>query len=145
MLTTTYGSQIDRVNKMNANNIPISNAIRKLTSTIKWSVVDDYDMSTLEWNDTEVTRPRDVEIQAMRQQMANEQNTIEYIKLRTEGQYEPITDSNGERVLEKVTDGYPSIEHQLDLLYHDIKSGNLESGNWIAAIESVKQQFPKPE
>jgi hypothetical protein len=38
---------------------------------------------------------------------------------------------------------YPTIADQLDLLYHDIKAGNLENGNWIAAIETVKQQFPK--
>jgi hypothetical protein len=40
---------------------------------------------------------------------------------------------------------YPKIVDQLDLLYHDIKAGKLESGNWIAVIESVKHQFPKPE
>ena len=39
---------------------------------------------------------------------------------------------------------YPSIAEQLDLLYHDIKSGALDSGNWIAAIEAVKTQYPKP-
>jgi hypothetical protein len=129
---------------MNANNIPISNAIRKLTSTIKWGIVDDYDISTIEWRDTEVTRPTNAAIQAMRRQMANEQNAIEYIKLRTEGQYDPVIDDNGEKTLEKVADGYPSIAHQLDLLYHDIKANNLTNGNWIAAIETVKQQFPKP-
>jgi len=141
----TSGSQIDRANTMNANNVPISNAIRKLTSTIEWGVVDDYDMTTIEWRDTEVTRPTDAEIQSTRQQMADEQNAIEYIKLRTEGQHEPVTDANGEVVHEKVANGYPSIAHQLDLLYHDIKAGNLQTGNWIAAIEAVKQQFPKPE
>lgn len=145
MPSTTYGSQINRANTMNANNVPISNAIRKLTSTINWSVVDDYDITTIDWKDTEITRPTDAAIQAMRQQMADEQNSIEYIKLRKEGKYDPVTDDNSEIVHEKVADGYPSIEHQLDLLYHDIKAGNLESGNWIAAIETVKQQFPKPQ
>jgi hypothetical protein len=140
----TTGSQIDRVNNMNANNVPISNAIRKLTTTIKWGVVDDYDMSTIEWRDTEVTQPTDAAIQAMRQQLADEQNAIEYIKLRTEGQYDPVIDDNGEKTLEKVAEGYPSIAHQLDLLYHDIKANNLTNGNWITAIETVKQQFPKP-
>ena len=130
---------------MNANNVPISNAIRKLTSTIKWGVVNDFDISTIQWNDTEVTQPTDAEIQSVRQQIADEQNAIEYVKLRTEGQYDPVTDASGEVIHEKVANGYPSIAHQLDLLYHDIKAGNLESGNWIAAIESVKQQFPKPQ
>lgn len=138
------GSPIDRANTMNANNVPISNAIRKLTSTIEWGVVNDYDMATIEWRDTEVTRPTNEAIQAARQQIADEQNAIEYVKLRTEGQYESTTDNNGEVIQEKVADGYPSIAHQLDLLYHDIKAGNLESGNWIATIEAVKQQFPKP-
>lgn len=130
---------------MNANNIPISIALRTLTSSIEWGVVNDYDMTTIEWRDTEVSQPSLSSIQAARQQMANEQNAIEYVKLRTEGQYQPVADNNSEIVHEKVANGYPSIAHQLDLLYHDIKAGNLESGNWIAAIEAVKQQFPKPQ
>lgn len=130
---------------MNANNIPISVALRTLTSSIEWGVVNDFDINTIEWRDTEVSQPLLSSIQAARQQMANEQNATEYVKLRTEGQYQPVADNNGEIVQEKVTDGYPSITHQLDLLYHDIKAGNLESGNWIAAIEAVKQQFPKPQ
>ena len=129
---------------MNANNIPISVALRTLTSSIEWGVVNDYDMTTIEWRDTEVSQPSLSSIQAARQQMADDQNAIEYVKLRTEGQYQPVADNNGEIVHEKVANGYPSIAHQLDLLYHDIKAGNLESGNWIAAIEAVKQQFPKP-
>ena len=38
---------------------------------------------------------------------------------------------------------YPALVDQLDMLYHDIKNKNLESGNWITAIDQVKQQFPK--
>jgi hypothetical protein len=38
---------------------------------------------------------------------------------------------------------YPSISTQLDMLYHDIKNGTLESGAWIQAIEQVKTTFPK--
>jgi len=38
---------------------------------------------------------------------------------------------------------YPKIETQLDMLYHDIKNGTLESGAWIQAIEQVKTTFPK--
>lgn len=43
------------------------------------------------------------------------------------------------------SESYPAITDQLDMLYHDIKSGNLNSGNWIQSIEQVKQQYPKPE
>jgi len=40
---------------------------------------------------------------------------------------------------------YPEIKDQLDMLYNDIKSGNLENGSWIAAIDQVKQNNPKPD
>lgn len=40
---------------------------------------------------------------------------------------------------------YPSIQDQLDKLYHDIKTGNLETGSWITSIEEVKIKYPKPE
>ncbi len=39
---------------------------------------------------------------------------------------------------------YPKIADQLDMLYHDIKNGTLDSGAWIQAIEAVKTQYPKP-
>lgn len=40
---------------------------------------------------------------------------------------------------------YPDIKDQLDMLFHDIESGNLESGDWITAIRKVKADNPKPE
>jgi hypothetical protein len=40
---------------------------------------------------------------------------------------------------------YPEIKDQLDMLYHDLKSGNLNNGTWIAAIDAVKENNPKPE
>ena len=40
---------------------------------------------------------------------------------------------------------YPGWKDQLDMLYHDIKSGNLNNGTWIAAIDAVKNNNPKPE
>lgn len=40
---------------------------------------------------------------------------------------------------------YPFLQDQLDMLYHDIKSGNLENGSWIASIDKVKQENPKPD
>ena len=30
------------------------------------------------------------------------------------------------------------------MLYKDIKSGNLENGEWVNHIDSVKKEFPKP-
>jgi hypothetical protein len=40
---------------------------------------------------------------------------------------------------------YPSIQDQLDMLYHDIKNNNLNNGEWINTIEKIKQNYPKPE
>ena len=40
---------------------------------------------------------------------------------------------------------YPEIKDQLDMLYHDLKSGNLNNGAWINTIEAVKENNPKPE
>ena len=40
---------------------------------------------------------------------------------------------------------YPSIKDQLDMLYHDIESGNLSDGLWISVIKEVKNKNPKPE
>ena len=43
------------------------------------------------------------------------------------------------------TSGYPSVFDQLDMLYHDIKNGNLNtSGQWYVGITSVKTNIPKP-
>ena len=40
---------------------------------------------------------------------------------------------------------YPEIKDQLDMLYHDLKSGNLNNGTWITAIDAVKEKNPKPD
>lgn len=40
---------------------------------------------------------------------------------------------------------YPSVIEQLDMLYHDIVSGNLDNGTWIKSIKDIKNQYPKPE
>ena len=41
-------------------------------------------------------------------------------------------------------DAYPTWREQMDMLYHDIKSGNLNNGEWITAIDAVKEEHPKP-
>jgi hypothetical protein len=40
---------------------------------------------------------------------------------------------------------YGDWKDQLNLLYDDIKSGNLENGKWVQMVESVKARHPKPE
>lgn len=36
---------------------------------------------------------------------------------------------------------YPPIAAQLDMLFHDMKSG---STTWLDAVQAVKDKFPKP-
>lgn len=44
-------------------------------------------------------------------------------------------------------DGYPSVEDQLDLLWHDISAGKPLNKNsrWYKVIDGVKSKYPKPE
>ena len=40
---------------------------------------------------------------------------------------------------------YGDWKDQLNLLYDDIKSGNLENGKWVQMVEAVKAKHPKPD
>jgi hypothetical protein len=40
---------------------------------------------------------------------------------------------------------YGDWKDQFNLLYDDIKSGNLENGKWIQMIDAVKAKYPKPD
>lgn len=41
---------------------------------------------------------------------------------------------------------YPSIEEQLDQLYHDMAAGNGDkTGTWFATVKAVKDANPKPQ
>lgn len=40
---------------------------------------------------------------------------------------------------------YPEIKDQLDMLYHDIKSGEINNGEWIKSIDLIKNKYPKPK
>ena len=39
---------------------------------------------------------------------------------------------------------YPDLKDQLDMLYHDIKSGKINNGEWINTIDLIKSRNPKP-
>lgn len=100
-------------------------AIHSLVSNAKFSMTDG-DLSTLQWYDDNTSpRPTDAEIEQKAQELLVQFEQNEYQR---------------QRALE-----YPRIQDQLDMLYHDIKSGNLQNGTWVEAIEEVKNTFPKPE
>ena len=40
---------------------------------------------------------------------------------------------------------FPKMVDQLDMLYHDIKNGNLENGLWVQTIDEIKNKYPKPD
>lgn len=40
---------------------------------------------------------------------------------------------------------YPSMREQLDMLFHDIENGTLDSGTWVSKIREIKTTYPKPE
>lgn len=45
----------------------------------------------------------------------------------------------------KRNDNYPSVKDQLDMLWHDIKNGTLDtSGEFYSAIQDVKNTYQKP-
>jgi len=74
-----------------------------------------WSYSNLDWRDLNVTKPTKEAIQA------------EILRLSTEGQYK----------LDRV-EAYPSIEDQLDAIYHGGVAG------WKADIKAVKDANPKP-
>lgn len=40
---------------------------------------------------------------------------------------------------------YPSVGEQLDMLFHDIENGTLDSGTWVSRLREIKDTYPKPE
>ena len=72
----------------------------------------------LEWLDTEQTKPTEAEIKAEITRLQADFEAKQYQRDRAAA--------------------YPSIADQLDLLYHQGYDG------WKAAIDAVKQEYPKP-
>lgn len=40
---------------------------------------------------------------------------------------------------------YGSWQEQFEMLYDDIKSDNLENGEWVKRIDEIKEKYPKPD
>ena len=92
-----------------------ANALVSIRPNAKWVYVN----GELEWQDTEQTQPTDAEIQAEVSRLQAERDDNQYQRDRASE--------------------YPSIEDQLDDLYHNGVEG------WKANIKAVKDAHPKGE
>lgn len=97
----------------------ITEAIGSLYPTCKWTLRND-DYETLWWDDQNDFPPPELsELEAEIKRLKSEYDNNQYQRDRAVA--------------------YPSIEDQLDLLYH----GGLDA--WKEEINKVKEQYPKPE
>lgn len=93
-----------------------TDAIVSLRPTSSFMLIEDK-YSTLEWNDTENTKPTESEINTKLAELTTQYEAKEY---------------QHKRAAE-----YPSIEAQLDDIYHNGVDG------WKATIKAVKDKYPK--
>ena len=101
----------------------IDTAIQVLRPGAKWDLLN---QTFIGWDDPENREPP----------------TWDELQVELRRQYEIYEYFEYERKRDKE---YPSIKDQLDMLYHDIESGNLSDGLWISVIKEVKNKNPKPE
>ena len=119
----------------------VSQALYKLVDTKNWSVNNDQDISTIQWNDPDVTKPTDAAIQAKLDEMNAEYDLAMCHHQRVWGgeavQYNDDGDPIGWH--ETGEAGYPDIGEQLDYIYHNGVDA------WKTdMIDPVKARFPKP-
>lgn len=103
----------------------VDTALDVLRPRAKYDISCRSGINITEWEDEENRLPPTSE--EIGQEILREQRIYEYYEY--------------ERLREK---DFPQIKDQLDLLYHDIKNGNLNNGEWIKSIEKVKTDHPKP-
>lgn len=67
-----------------------------------------------------------------------EETDKECVKIN--GEYKFKEECYNEFVIQKRKEEYPSIEEQLDMIYHDLQDG---TDNWKTLIQSIKEKYPK--
>ena len=97
----------------------ITKALINLRPGAKWSLNGDTYEGLTWFDENELPPPTEEEIQAEVERLQQVYQNNQYQRDRAEA--------------------YPSIEDQLDLLYHS----GLDA--WKAEINKVKEQYPKPE
>ena len=120
----------------------VSKALYRLVDTKEWSVDNDQDISTIQWRDSNVAQPSDETIQAELDTMQAEYDLAWCQYQRKHGGERLRRDENNNLIggWEKTgEDGYPSVEEQLDYIYHN----GVEA--WKTnVVDVVKARFPKP-
>tara|TARA_Y100000401_G_scaffold102313_1_gene92502 strand:+ start:140 stop:478 length:339 start_codon:yes stop_codon:yes gene_type:complete len=102
----------------------ITDAIKALRPTSSFSLIAN-DYSTLMWNDSENAAPSESDVNAKLTELTTSYNAKSYQNVRETK--------------------YPSVEEQLDLLYHDMLADKGDkTGDWFAAVKKVKDDNPKP-
>lgn len=96
--------------------VTVSDAILSLTPKAQFSIWGN-DLQTLEWYSSDVPMPTHDQINQEIQRLQENNSRIDYQRQRAEA--------------------YPSIEEQLDLMFH----GGYDA--WRAQIQAIKDQFPK--
>lgn len=97
--------------------ISYSQAILSLEPEAEFSIVED-DYETLQWFKEDVEKPSEDAIVEEISRLEEENKSTEYRQERGMA--------------------YPSIQDQLDILYHEGYDG------WKATIKEVKNRYPKP-
>jgi hypothetical protein len=97
--------------------ISYSQAILSLEPEAEFSIVED-DYETLQWFKEDVEKPSEDAIVEEISRLEEENKSTEYRQERGMA--------------------YPSIQDQLDILYHEGYDG------WKATIKEVKDRYPKP-
>lgn len=101
----------------------ITDAIKALRPTSSFSLIGN-DYSTLMWNDSENAAPSESDVNAKLTELTTSYNAKSYQNVRETK--------------------YPSVEEQLDLLYHDMLADKGDkTGDWFAAVKKVKDDNPK--
>ena len=114
----------------------LTDALRSLVPNAT-GFVKDEDYDTMEWdsNNTD-TKPTQSQINTEIARLDNEYDAKKYQRQR-------VNDIS-ERAAGIVT-SYPSLEEQLDKLFHDIDAGKLDkTADFYKALKEVKDTFHKP-
>lgn len=119
----------------------VSQALYRLVDTTNWSVVNDQDISTIQWDDLDVAQPTDAVVQSKLDEMNVDYDLAMCIYQRKNGGEDLQYDSENNPIGWQKTgdEGYPPVEYQLDYIYHNGVDA------WKTdVVDPVKARFPKP-